>query len=219
MPDRVRITVCVVALTQADYQDLDPAVQVKLTALPSFYDFATPGKPYAASPDEWRPFDMGLPIREYLTKANLEASLLSSQLYDNAAGPEVLKKTHLYIIDPLVLIHTTKRDRLAREIQTAIFVGEKAFCIILPADLPKELQKEITDLCAAQLRNLYGIRADSDSYEWRVEDADRLEVYLRRLARQLASKPNPAALAVVQALLLNRGVPSPDLPEPPQLVT
>jgi hypothetical protein len=219
MPDRIRITVCVVALTQADYHDLDPALQATLAALPGFYDFGTPGKPYAASPDEWHPFDRGFSIREYLERANLEASLLSTQLYDDDAGPEVLKKAHLYIIDPLVLLHSKKRDRLAREIQIAIFVGEKAFCIILPTDLPKTLQKEIADLCAAQLRNLYGIRADNDSYEWRIEDADRLDVYLRRLARQLGSKPNPAALAVVQALLLNRGVPSPDLPGPPQLVS
>lgn len=216
MPDRLRITVCVVALTQADCQDLDPAVQAKLKALPGVYDFTTLGKPYAASPDEWRPFDMGLPIREYLTKANLDASLVSTQVYDNA---DVRRKTHLYIIDPLVLVHAKKKDRLAREIQTAIFVGGKAFCIILPADLPKELQKEIADLCIAQLGDLYGIRKESDSYEWHVEDADRLDAYLQRLTRQLGPKPDPIVMLAAQAIFQSRGVSAPNLSEPPQLVT
>jgi hypothetical protein len=219
MPDPVRITVCVVALTQKDYEDLDPVVQAKLAAATGFYDFATAGRPYAASPDEWRPFYADLPIREYLAKANLEASLLSTQLYDTSTGPEVLKKTHLYIIDPFVLTHTKKRDLLAREIQTAIFVSDKAFCIILPAELPEPLRTEIANMCITQLSRLYGVRADNDSCEWKVEDADRLRTYLMRLARQLGPKPNPVALIEVQGILQRRGVAAPNLFGPPQLVT
>jgi hypothetical protein len=219
MPDRTRITVCVVALTQSDYNELDPSIQTQLTALTALYDFGTPGKPYAGSPDEWRPFDMGGPIREYLEKANFEASLLSSQLFDSAAAREVLKKTHLYIIDPFVLTHAKKKDRLAGDVQTAIFITEKAFCVILPAELPKALRTEIANKCAAELGDLYGIRDEDDSYEWVVEDAERLNGYLKRLARRLVSKPDPDALAAVQALLGGRGVPSPSLPSPPRLVT
>jgi hypothetical protein len=222
MPDRIRITVCVVALTQADYQD--PAVQAKLAAVPGIYDFTTPGKPYAASPDEWRPFSMGPPIREYLEKANLEASLLSTQLYDNAAKREVLKKTNLYIIDPLTLIHSQKGDLLAEHVQTAIYVSSndansKAFCIILPADLPATLRTEIADMCASRLRDLCSIRDDDDSYEWEVEDADRLNRYLKGLARRLASKPDPYMLLLVQQALQGRGVPAPKLDGPPQMTS
>jgi len=219
MADKVSITVCVVALTQEDYLDLDPGIQIKLKALAGVYDFDTAGKPYSMSPDEWQPFEVGLPIRRYLEIANLRASLLSAQLYDPKVGPEVLKKTFLYIIDPLVLTHTKKRDWLAREVQTTIYTAEKAFCIILPVGLPESLRKEIAEICADQLRYLHAIRDDKDSYEWQVENADRLQTYLKRLARQLGPKPDPIAILLTQAIFQQRGVANPDLPGNPQLIT
>src|SRR5712691_9579361 len=159
MANEIRITVCVVALTQGDYADLDPKIQAKLAALRPSFDFAISGKPYATSPDEWQPFNVALPIREYLKNANLTATFLSSQLYDNATALDVLKKTQLYIIDPLVLTHSKKRDWLTRDIQRTIYTAdvEKAFCIILPADLPPSLRDEIATMYSTDLNNLYGI--------------------------------------------------------------
>jgi len=220
MADKIRITVCVVALTQNDYQDLEPAIQAKLTALSALYDFSTAGAPYAASPDDWQPFGAGLlTISKYLEEANLAASFLSARLYDSKIDPKVLKNTNLYIIDPFVLTHTKKRDRLAREIQTAIFVGEKAFCIILPEELPKPLRVELANLCASQLCDLYSIRKNNDSYEWKVEDSERLQDYLNSLARQLSLKPDLGQLAAVKAFFSGRGVPDPNLSGPPPMVT
>jgi len=219
MAHKIVVTVCVVALTKQDYGELDEAIKEKLDALGDVYDFQTVGKPYANSPDEWQPFEEGTPIRAYLDKANLKASLVSAQLYDPQRGAEVLKKTALYIIDPLVLTHTTKRERLAREIQTTIYNTEKAFCIVLPAELPAALRGELADVCINQLQSLHAIRDENDSYEWQVETAERLQSYLKRVARRLGPKADDFMLSLAQAVFAARGVARPDLSDNPQLVT
>lgn len=216
MSDAIPITVCVIALTQSDYKDLDPDLQTKLTSLKEHYDFSVAGKPYAASPDEWRPFDTNSPIRDYLAKANLEPSLLSSQLYDSRTLGDVLKNTYLYLIDPLVLLHTKKGSRLSGEIQLAIYTSEKAFCVILPDGLPSTLREEIEAICFEKLNDLRKAWNDQDYCEY-VETADRLRKYLKRLARQISEKPNPSALAAFQALYHQLGVANPDLYKSPKL--
>ena len=212
------ITVCVIALTQNDYGGLDPTAQSKLAGLPEIYDFKTSGKPYAGTPDDWQPFNTTLSIQAYLKQSDLEANLLSNQLYALATFQDVLKNTHLYVIDPFVLMHSNKADRLVREVQTAIYSADKAFCIILPEDIPSAVRKEIVEICYQKLNSLKSILQDKDSGEW-IENADRLNKFLKRLARQMSAKPNPAALELVQAILNSRGVPEPGLKRAPQLLT
>jgi hypothetical protein len=214
------ITVCVVALTQGDYLELDPNIKDQLTALRPSFDFATAGRPYAASPDEWRPFEVDVPIRQYLKKANLVATFVSTQLYDDQASFDVLRDTQLYIIDPFVLTHRIKRQWLSREVQRTIYTAnsDKAFCIIIPSDLPPSLRNQIALLCSTQLNKLYGIRDQKDLYEWQVENAERLRSYLNRLSRQLTSQTNFDVVLQARAILTQLGVRNPGLSSTPGLL-
>jgi hypothetical protein len=211
MADSLRITVCVIALTQDDYQGLDPTVRAKLAAL-----FATPGKPYhKSSPDEWRPFDIDS-VSQYLTNANIEASFLSVQLDDEKRRTRALRETSLYIVDPVVLLHGPKGDRLAKEIQIAIYAGEKSFCIILPDIFADTLRTELRNNCQVRLKDLWDSWKDQDDYDL-VESHERFQKYLFRLARLLTSKPDQNTLASAQAIYKERGVAAPNLNQVPHL--
>jgi gluconate kinase len=204
MANSVEITVCVIALTPNDYNDLPPEVKTKVDALKPSFDFAISGRPYEASPDEWKPFDPTVPIRQYFTDADLTATFLSGDLYDDKKSLDVLRDTQLYIIDPFVLAHNKKKEWL-RQVQTTIYTADekvfKAFCIILPSALPQALRDEITTMCTTSLGNLYLIRK-RDTYEWQVENADRFQTYLTRLARKLGpTDANYDSLQVIQAML------------------
>src|SRR5262245_47800055 len=124
MPD-IQITVCVIALTQGDQKDIELVFQPRLAGF-----FTAAGKPYdKASPHEWRPFSVDS-ISEYLKNASIKASFMSLDLDDEARRNTALRKTNLYIIDPLVLLHTTRGTRLSDAIQSGIYSASKAFCIV-----------------------------------------------------------------------------------------
>src|ERR1051326_2571780 len=211
MAEPLRITVCVVALTQGDYKDLDPGVQTKWAAL-----FANPGKPYhKSSPDEWKPFDIDS-VSQYLADPNIQASFLSIQLDDDKKRYQALKETSLYIVDPVVLLHAATGDRLSKEIQIAINPGKKSFCIFLPATIPDPLRAELIDNCQAKLKNLWDCWTDQDDYDL-AESHDRFKKYLLRLARLLTSKPDQSTLALAQAIYKQMGVSAPSLNQAPHL--
>lgn len=212
MPNPIQITVCVIALTREDQINLDPAFQARLTEF-----FAADGKPYdKSSPDEWRPFNVDT-VSDYLKNASIKPSFLSLQLNDAATRNRALRDTRLYIIDPLVLLHTLKGTTLSGAIQTAIYSGPKAFCIVLPVTIPDSLRKDIEACCQSKLPDLWKSWEDQEDAEL-VLTQEHFRRYLKNLANLLASKPNQDALELVRQLLTLGGVASPDLPRPPQLV-
>jgi hypothetical protein len=211
MPN-IQVTVCVIALTQGDNANIDPAFQARLAGL-----FASTGKPYdKSSPDEWRPFNIDS-VSEYLKNASIQASFLSLQLDNKATRNRALRDTRLYIIDPFVLVHAVKGAPLSAEIQAAIFAGPKAFCIVLPAAIPDPLRKDIEAYCQRELSDLWGSWEDQDDAEV-VLTHEHFKKYLGRLVRLLTAKPNQEALELARQAFAVMGVGSPPLPQPPSLV-
>ena len=208
MPN-IQVTVCVIALTQGDQKSIDPVFQPKLAGF-----FASAGKPYdKSSPDEWRPFSIDS-ISEYLKNANIQPSFLSLQLDNQATLNKALRETRLYIIDPLVLLHTVKSANLSGKIQTAIFSGPKAFCIVLPIAIPDPLRSEIEAFCKSELQDLWNSWEDQRDSEL-VLTHEHFRRYLKNLANLLASQPNQEMRDLAQQIFNSRGVASPDLPQPP----
>jgi hypothetical protein len=216
---RIPLSVCVIALTQNDYHDLEPdRFRNLLDAAADCFNFAQQGKPYAPSPDDWKPFGENWPLVDALRAANFEPNFLSNQLYNTDAGGSVREITDLYIIDPLVLMHRSKRDLLIREVQATILAARRAFCIILPATLPPNLRDEIENACTNSLRDLHRVWVDRDGCEWEIEKTFRLQAFFKRLAHQFSQRPNPANLQTALTIFAERGTPPVNLTELPRLV-
>lgn len=187
MPDP-EIKVCVVALTQKDYADIEPEdFRTLLVTPPPFCDFAVPGKPYAPAPDDWRPFVGSDTVMQFLRAANLAPISTSTYLYDpdNKISTEARDNTDLYIIDPLVLMHRVKREILCSKVQPEIRKAKTAFCIILPSNIPPGIRTKLEIACSTRLSDLFDTWLDVDVWEWEVERPQQLKKFLRWLARYL----------------------------------
>lgn len=189
----IPIKVCVIALTQNEVDDLEPEQFKNLIAQAAdYFDFAKSGKPYAASADDWNPFGSRT-IVECLKGAGLEPTFLSSDLYHVHNKFEVMDKTNLYIIDPLVLMHRTKRQLLIGDVQAtirqALRSGDCAYCIILPANVPVDVRRALESACNEYLIGLYTVRLERDWAEWEVEKVPRFEAFLHRVYRQFSQRP------------------------------
>lgn len=219
MPDQ-RITICVIALTQADFADIEPdAFRVLLATPPPFYDFNVPGRPYALAPDDWRPFGGNDTVTQLIEAAGLTLNSMSIQLFDPAASVEARDKTELYIIDPLVLMHRAKRNTLRYNVQERIQAAKRAFCIILPSDVPQTIRDELKEACSRDLNDLFRAWLEVDVWEWEVEKPLQLHKFLRRVAKHFSAKGDPSAMAIFfQKSNDEFGTPRVTLAELPRMV-
>lgn len=220
VPDNQRITVCVIALTQADFAEIEPDdFRASLATPPPFYDFNILGKPYAPAPDDWRPFGGDDTVAQLIKAAGLTLNSMSIQLYDPAASVEARDKTDLYIIDPLVLMHRVKRNKLRYNVQERIQAAKKAFCIILPRNIPQTIRDKLEEACLRDLNDLFGAWLDVDVWEWEVEKPLQLHKFLRRVAKHFSEKGDPSTMAIFYQKSNDAfGTPQVNLPDLPRMI-
>src|SRR5260370_4147906 len=127
----------ILTLSQGDESQLVPgALSAQLQALISQGKIA-----YAASPDDWIPFDDGKTILSHL-QDGLGAFQLFSDSSD-VARFKTRRKIQLFVIDPTVLLHPEKA-KLAILIQEHICsCNDKASCIVICGALPSQFAADL----------------------------------------------------------------------------
>ena len=132
------------------------------------------------------PFGDGRSIRALVTDVLGEPGVdFPSTMLDQFA---TRRSVNLFIIDPLVLLHQQKASLLVDRIQEHICSADKAFCIILPQNLPQPFREQLRRRYEAQLPDLKG----QPLSEFEVERFDRLEQFLTRIEDYLRGYPTRA---------------------------
>lgn len=186
------ITISVLALTRDDYNGIEPEFRAKVDAAKPHFDFAGPGRPYARSPDDWRPFGGPETIEELIRSAGFKPSSMTLQLFGSPSQNLAARQsTELYVIDPMILMHRDKRDKV-HNVQAGLVGGEAAFCIILPGSLPHDLRDDLAQVCERRLGDLASIWLNTDVREFEIGKASQLKKFLWRVRNQLRDRGNRA---------------------------
>lgn len=187
--EKTSLVVCVLALTHDERDQVPKRFRNGLESAADRYDIMTDGRVYSGSRDDWSPFVDHCRILSYLKDAefkNIPTTSLLAQLKEVKTRQEMLKKTKLYIIDPVFLTLEGFQD-FVKELNGAI--GAKAdiyYCIIIPDRMPGDLRNLLSELCEKKLPLLQPVNIrDARLAGWNIESSTRLKAFLTVLHKLL----------------------------------
>lgn len=204
----------VLALSPGDENEFSPgqaSAQFSSLIAQGFFNLNQAGQPYAASPDDWVPFDDGKSILEHV-KAGLEGFTVIADSRD-LSSVRTRRGIQLFALDAAVLLHPRKAQMASLIQENVCARSDCGACIIIPKSIPNPFRDTLLGLSRVQLSDLHAYRK---LVEVPVDEPERLETFLARLPALFGLPIKERALEAL-AMFQGWGVPLVGAVPPPDL--